>query len=307
MDNPSAQCPILQLAPEVILLFTNELPDHAKVLLSQTCRDLRQILRQQGLPPLSAREHVRLLVHLSRANPHVWACATCKARHRVTRNDLWGDQRLSSCPRLTVPWRPGGFFAVNHVRVQLALKYTRLGMHSARIRSYLKRLLRYEGGVRMVKDGRGLNIFVSSSRPRVVAGRFLVKYTWEYALDSASSAPTPLPMLVLCHHQKLARPAEGVVWGEERKQLVRAVEGALSDDLSGVEYCRSCPFCPTDFAVRIFDEGMVIEAWKDFGPEDGPGNPTWRSHSSTEARRNPSDFGRVRRLYYGVLKGGPLS
>ncbi|CAG9947094.1 unnamed protein product [Clonostachys rosea f. rosea IK726] len=301
MDNPNAQTPFLQLHSDAFRAIVEELSDHTKVLLSQTCRSIRHMLQKEKIvPALSAPEHVRLLVHLSRGNPDVWVCATCKKQHPVTEGDLWGDNQFSSCPNRKFSRRREGMCRINYARVQLALKYSRFAIDNARIDSHLRRLIRPEGSVLRVKHRHNLAEFTSSSRPRVIDGRFLVKYTWKYRLHSGSYTPSKMPSMMVCDHQRLLRPADGVVWGEERKQLFRTVLQAMLDDRNGVEYCGSCPFCPTDFTVRSFDNLMRIDAWKDFGPEDGPSNPTWKSHSLSEAQRTPKDRGTVRRLYYEI-------
>ncbi|VUC33668.1 unnamed protein product [Clonostachys rosea] len=296
MEQPNSQCRILQMTPDVILLIADNLPDHANVLLSQTCRDLRYILNKHTFPALAVRERMRFLVHLNRQDPNVWVCSTCKKTHRITDAELREDLRASSCPNYKVSQLPRSLFSVNYVQVQLALKYTRMGMSSSEISTHLERLMRRQNGFHMIRN----NKFIWSSRPRIVDGRFFVKYRWTYILHNISSASSEMPKLILCHHQRLNRPAEGIVWGEEKKQLLRAMQGAFLNDETGVEYCRSCPFCQTDFAVRVYPAGMVVDAWKDFGPEDAPGNSTWVSHFSTKAQRSPSDFGKVRRLFEEV-------
>ncbi|CAI6082958.1 unnamed protein product [Clonostachys chloroleuca] len=301
MDNPNAQCPILQLDSDAFCVLASELPDHAKVLLSQTCRGIRRMLQNEKIvPALSAPEHVRLLVHLSRGNPNVWACAECKKQHPVTKSGFQRDSWFSSCPNRRFLRRREGVFNVNYARVQLALKYSRFAIANSRIRSYLDSIMEYESDYHSVEQRHSREEFEWSSRPRVIDGRFLVKHVWDYRMYSASSRPSRLPLISVCNHQRLKRPPEGIVWGEEREQLVRAVQQALSDNRKGIEYCGSCTFCPTDFSVRIFDDGMYVEAWKDFGPEDGPSNPTWASHRLSEAQRTPSDRGSVRRLYYEI-------
>ncbi|CAH0034721.1 unnamed protein product [Clonostachys rhizophaga] len=302
MDNPNAQTPILQLPSDAFHALAKELPDHAKVLLSQTCRGIRHMLQKEKIVrALSGPEHVRLLVQLSRGNPRVWACAECKRRHRVTEGDLSGNSRFSSCPNRNRKFsqRREGVFTVSYARVQLALKYSRFAIANERISSDLEKLMRRESSIQKIKHRRRHAEFALYSRPRVIDGRFLVKYTWRYKLGTLSYMPSNMPSIIVCDHQRLAPPAEGVVC-EERTQLVRAVQEALFGDRKGVEYCGSCPFCPTDFAVRDFDHCMRIDAWKDFGPEDGPSNPTWMSHHLSQAQRTPSDRGRVRRLYYEI-------
>ncbi|CAG9983248.1 unnamed protein product [Clonostachys byssicola] len=298
MDNPNAQVPFLRMHSFVFKELADWLPDHTKVLLSQTCRGIRTMLQINNMvPALSASEHVRLLVQHARSNAKVWVCAGCKKRHRITKRDFMQPRGHPSCPYRKSS-RPGEEVSgINYARVQLALKYNRLAAADDSLRHYLNKLRSYEADNKVVRHKNSFEIFEWFSSPRVVDARFLMHYRWEFRMHGASYTPSVFPRLKICNHQRLRRPADGVAWCDQRKQLFWVVVKAMLFSRKGEEWLGNCPFCPTDFAVRSFDNGMRIDAWKDFGPEDGPGNPTWMSHYLSEAQRTPSDRGSVRRLY----------
>ncbi|KAI9147553.1 Prefoldin subunit 6 [Paramyrothecium foliicola] len=148
VPEPNADSPLLQAPVEIVLLIMQGLPVLNELLLAQTCRALRVIVRELSMKPLlkqlrirptllrrllGPEEHLEFLSYIVRDWTDRWVCEWCGTIHDVCFDDTPSRPLATLCPFGTDKcYAPFSFdihegYRVRHNHVQLALKYARMG------------------------------------------------------------------------------------------------------------------------------------------------------------------------------------
>jgi hypothetical protein len=141
---------------EIIFPIIERLEIHEKLVLSQTCTAMRNILydgsQQRKCDLLSDVERLEYLTCLARENMEVWVCKSCIKLHRVCYDDVPGKATgglvkrcdefgliaVSSMPLSPLPFESTTLY-FHYCHIQLALKYTRMVNRRSFIQKYYLR------------------------------------------------------------------------------------------------------------------------------------------------------------------------
>ncbi|KAH6987873.1 hypothetical protein BKA56DRAFT_612614 [Ilyonectria sp. MPI-CAGE-AT-0026] len=310
----SQDCIILQLPVEVLLLIVESLPLFNQIIVSQTCRPLRNILAhlRNSASYLPRDEFLEFLSCLARNMPRKWVCGVCLALHRVCLQDTRKNPYYSNCPRFChqTPYRLESFYLYNR-HVQLALKYTRMGNISKKYQRHLETLLTPYHGTFSADAFKETTLQRRHSvYPKIVNGRYLVLSVWRYDMDREKVSRERMDSLWVCGHQILndwddaLREMAGYrVQDNPKKVLWTAVSTAFQAE--GAEVHKSCPYCLTDFSVQACPERATVRMWQDLGPEGSPLNTEWTENNISISIWEELGFkilsnkvpGDIRRLY----------
>lgn len=273
-----AGAPLLELPLDVFFCITDELPLHAKALLSQTCRVLRLTL-----PPHDLRDKLRRIPRSQRMAfyaglaytlPDYLACLRCCRLHRVDVRDIpfRADYTRRDCPHARIctyhsfhsSWH---HYNLVHNHVQLALKYAR--QPSTRYAAYLSDLVApyYTYGKR---DD---ILIVSCGLPKIVGGRFLYeravvfKHLHGGRIDCHDVRQEHSTFL--CKHQTVCIVVE-------RGAILAFRSGWTLEDLAvaGTNLLITCKRCRTDIRLVLTEDQWSFRSWQDFGSEKETGYKT---------------------------------
>ena len=320
-------CGLLQLPTDLVLLISQELPPFSRVLLSQICCALREVLGHLSVVSLSRDRRLEYLATLARDLPDQWVCEVCVTLHRMNDLDIPTAPEHMTCPRgwqtwllgaygipLTQSWQDAGRVRLDHRHIQLALKCIRLQKHC--YHSYVQKLL-----VPYHNDNFAACGYPStqpkplmaeySVYPRVVLGRdgnlrYLTLSVWKYYRNHQPVSLDALGYFNICPHLFL-RPDLPPQPHHPLDTLGRAINAALRSR-NGAKQSGACPRCPTDFSVQASSDRAKLLVWQDLGSEGSPMDLAWRSHvfDIRKAARNFRSMGMtlghargsVRTLYY---------
>ena len=290
-----SSCHILQLPPELILNICDFLPPVSRVLVSQTCYPLREILGDSASTAhLSYEQYLKFLTTLAHNWCDLWVCEVCPALHTVSEHDTPSarNQSMSETSRWyhfqdTAYGSRHRFdfrqLFIDHRHVQLALKYTR--MRHPDYQGYLEKLLRpYHNANFDIRftcmDPPPVVQVDYKVQPRIATAtdgtpRFLTMSRWRYVRSDQERMLTPKAMghLFICPHQSRSILIEG----HKDYELSSAIETSFI--LRSEEICSACPFCRTDFSIRVSAdlESAELHVWQDLGPEGSPMDEEWNS------------------------------
>ena len=320
----SSSCYILHLPKDLFLVIVDYLPAEARAIASLTCSAFRNILRLLSPTRFSPQQYMLYLYALSRPFPSIYVCDVCRRYHRVSDHDTpfmpfpLLNQDCNKGVRDACTSRP---LWPEHHHMQLTLKYSRLQkeknlkpMHS----SYLEALLMPYHGIQIKSMIPGITTTITCwAMPKVVKGKYLMKYIWQY--ENASSSDTADPGrpftsagLTVCQHQMIPSFHDFENWIRRARrqrrgwklnyprtirfrpyELDNAAHKAYIGDEEGPEVVGSCPHCPTDFAVQIIGGFARATAWYDLGAEGSHWEPEWRVHDFGRDYRGPWALGHV--------------
>ncbi|KAK9437438.1 F-box domain, cyclin-like protein [Metarhizium brunneum] len=334
MQQPTCQG-LENLSPELLLAIAEKLPADSRLVLSQTCSAFHSIIQSSQRTKCSIKTFdpstfLDYLAVIARDLPDTWVCDKCMALHAADLQDTPQSPITKSCPRASLHRANGKSLCWPHHRhVQLALKYTRLGVRDPERRRHLAELLDpvFANHPPDIEDSWVAHV-TCSSRGKLVNGRFLLKYTWHY---DAASEPIeylysgPYGRLVICNHKYLPGFLMAYIFyrvkppGEEEAAKIlseglrvllepsdarEATRESLRDDQRGTELTESCSSCSTDFSVCVGEDCFWLSAWYDLGPEGSPFDEAWTSHRIQEPYgivggrlREGYVPGSIRRLY----------
>ncbi|KAL7805674.1 hypothetical protein V8C44DRAFT_352013 [Trichoderma aethiopicum] len=328
---PSAQqsltSALLQLPTELVIAIASHVPRPNQILASQTCTALRNILCDSVLPEddrlpahLPREEQAEFLRLLSRGSPGEWVCEECMELHPAYMHDT----PIKPMAEGFLPCFFPGLgqedthihahygFKLDHRHVQLALKHARLAATTGLSTEYLQRLLQpIRKHIRSRYTRKGFVDGDFSAYPKVVDGRFLVKSTFEFREAYSKICREYLGTIALCGHQ-IIQASDVHNWrgrvvdphNEVQPLYALLVATRAAFLVPGTEFCGSCRFCGTDFAITATPDRVTLRCWQDFGPEGTTYDPHWRSHvsrvfSTATAHRIEENI----RVLYGEEKG----
>ncbi|PHH60105.1 hypothetical protein CDD81_2107 [Ophiocordyceps australis] len=312
---------LMHLPVEILLLIADSLPLYARLMLSQTCRSMHLVFQQYmhpgPIPTWSKDQRLELLTFLVRKKPDHWVCEACERSHLVH----WPEHPATAyrallqdgpCPASSgdaIRRKRGPHqYMILYFHVQIALKITRLareGIKPTRKQAlHLQCLLQPElSSTHRTRPDWPRKTFSYSCTPKIVQGRFLVLSEWK----QVPIQPRSRTRIEMCKHQRYHGYSANYPTSTQyplQSTIVDALSTSQGNSEYGTEFYGACPSCRTDFSVRGPSPNtgklVTLRSWQDFGPEDSPMNPDWRSqcrHPDKKyvcVRHIP---GSVRRLY----------
>lgn len=281
---------LLDLPPVVTLEITQKLNLPSRILLSQTCKEMRAYLSPKCLSTfamISPAARLKCRSMLEDHLPDYWLCYECNQLHLVDLEDIPASKEAmlierpysepcaaaeprSSRHRLTTR------YALANRHVRLAVKYERMVGHQRE--EYLEKLLQgFEYSTSIFST-----FYRFSVKPEVIGGHFLVKATHSYK-PMYSYQPTEGPELDLCPH--LTAKIDWISRGSPCVSVKGSGIDVEGDKMSydGHEIkVHCCARCPLDYLVSLgTDERpdeIYLRTWTDYGAGLTPNDPYWRSH-----------------------------
>jgi hypothetical protein len=293
----------LQLPLDAICLIFDELPLYTKVFLSQTCRPLRSLLRDdcaRAVKSLSPKDYFDFISGIANVLPNYVTCLPCGTVHAVNTKDVPYIRCVKSC----YPCRDwsqlrchnfGIRYQLSYQHVQLALKYSRRQPSSSSLSSLLSLVsLRNVSG--KYPDPNVYDSYLSRllwpftshalwynrvaidfiAQPRVIDGRFILHSRWEFTiragLETVLVTLEDIRPSVLCPHLNLTRTHYPRV---RSNPMITTAVYAFSNRGNHTSYLGSCTRCATDYSIAAKPTGVTIEAWQDLGNSGSPWDPYW--------------------------------
>lgn len=299
--NQPADCFLHALPAEILIVVAeySKLADHWA--LAQTCVYLRTVLdaslarRFCTWPRPEPEEKINYLLRRARDQLGVYVCERCIAVHR------FGTECKSVKSFFHMASFRFSIYTIKHQTLQLALKYTRLGVRGGVQGTALQQILTPRCHQHEPFPGRSGSDYPGTGYqwidPRVIQGRFMMK-TGEvfYPKQQGRLRRDDLAPVVLCQHQQwhpsLLRDAEDRVthlttWTPRwwwrgnlplENRLIDAMNSLLEKQHKG--FVLSCHLCPADMELRLSHHPRTrieYRCWHDFGPEGSPLDVQWRA------------------------------
>jgi hypothetical protein len=267
---------LLGLPSEVILLLIDYLPLHSKVLLSQTCTALRNILRSFCV---TAKNHLSRSEYWSFLSciaddlqlTDCFVCTACDSLHTTDILDApyTSSDKLDLCRTACAAIGNSTSYRLKQRHVQLAIRYFRSGIQQ----QHLARLLSPYSATSISRGPAPTQHF--SARPYIINGSFILLSTWGFCSSEPKEelSMAQIRILQLCPHLTHQWNASSAL---PMNALTFAMLSAKQSPDSQIQ--SSCTRCTTDYTVRIHEGMLVIEAWQDFGSSGSPARPIWYSH-----------------------------
>ncbi|KAJ4320309.1 hypothetical protein N0V84_005910 [Fusarium piperis] len=292
-------CHILQkLDVSALLCVVDLLPLDTRVVLSQTCRPMRNIIKVLEPVDLPYVERVDYLATLAKDRVDCWVCDDCVKIHQMHLADRPLSTISGNCKRIEDDgddntschlFRRRRHFFLTSQHVQLAAKYTRMGKDklSWKHRRYLKEVLKPRVCVDKMRDFDGLKKDVTCRiEPKVVDGRFLLRTEWTYSFQDEEK------LTAQDVWRLLRRQAEECSWYEMHYSEVGVSQDG-DDDCSTCHRCLSRAatkravenrnvdveghdlYSPTDYIFRVEEDKAKLMAWQDLGKGISPIDLAW--------------------------------
>ena len=272
---------LLNLPIDIIYVIIDALPLSARILLSQTCRDLWYRMRGTCFSTFQSAtflERWECLATLDDFLSDHRLCYGCLALHTVDPEDLPTVNCQNSDQPCSAPEPRGGRFQIDRYNyapafrhIQLAVKYTRLrGIQN----SYRLRLLqKFETDLGFYQ---GQSAYITAE-PLVVRGRFLLKTSHVFTGRSqpVSMQTVSQRTLIFCPHNFLGLD------DDPTDPFIAAISMNFRNVARGWNMSArsfSCEHCPTDFVIQVDKQVARIFAWADLGMGRSPIDEYWQSH-----------------------------
>ncbi|MCJ1382014.1 hypothetical protein MMC17_005126 [Xylographa soralifera] len=320
--------PILDLPLDIVFEIFNALLMPAKILFSQSCRDLWYPLRSEcykAVQSASAAERLKCLASLGDILPNHRLCIGCNALCLVTPKDLpvrgfdsyhdplpafeslWSRRRL--LPRYSLTgYRPSASW--RHWNRRQLLIYCSVAIRNMKltrsydIRSIYKTIL-YRNIVLAVPQYYSMRLEFFAG-VEIVHGKVILMTLfelWKHAEFLTFGELSHLPM-GFCSHLWTHGPTTSEM---VENPLVTAIRLALDNNLISDLYRLhvghySCDTCPTNYSVSIMANQATFSIWQELGTGVSPANPFWRSHtmdSKENNQRNATEYS----YRHGNLRG----
>ncbi|KAL6810610.1 hypothetical protein V8C40DRAFT_278262 [Trichoderma camerunense] len=306
-QSQSQNSPILQLPVELLLIILHFLPPYSRLLVYQTCRDLRAIVHRnfvagRGVILVTMEHRLIYLTHLARSLPDRWVCAKCCKLHPTSRWDTpsswlyrprcgdgyhWSSDEHSES-RIFFNYQ----HSASHRHIELTLKYARLNSSKRAHQEHLKRLLTaHHATIIRVVEGIQLK---RSFYPKVVDGRYLLLTVQTYlALGSNLISQQSMDWIQICPH--LTALGTFSLSRDHRMHLGKIIYLAFAAP-ANTPIFESCSSCGTDFSVQASPKLATVCIWQDLGPEGSVYDPEWAAivRETTKIYHRP---GSIRELY----------
>ena len=284
---------------EILLLIIDHLSLPERILLSQSCKGLWQVLRIQcsdDFKRASIDEQRDCLAVLGDTVSDYRYCEVCHRLHPLNLHDVpsstdvqyFGFCLAPDC--ITTRHCMIMYYAIAFRHVQLATKYTRLKHYHQDYRSLL-----LQAYIKFVPNYYSMSLRFQAT-PNVVDGKFLLMTLYTFQSESISTAKLLRAGVVLCPHLTPRQP------DEHYPSLYFSVCEAFERSPVGLSKSSCCRKCPTEYYVKAEKSKFVFCIWQDLGNGRSVSDPYWSSHLWSEIDNTKSDFeyrrGDIRKRWY---------
>ena len=298
------RCSLLNLPLDIIYTIADELTLPARIILSQTCRDLWHLLHGDCLSAFrtaSVMERLDCLTVLEQLLPDHRLCTGCCALQSVDHEEgVPGRFCPFDKPRFS-RFLVSGSYAIAFPYVQLAIKYGSRSRYQGTRKQYYPPLLpKFSISVR---DFFSWKLDFSAEK-LVAKGRFLLKTTHVLrgVIQPLSLLNTSKAPVAICPHLSLG-VVHPIAPGEPIPAALRMAYDEAGDPVGLDQDLHCCARCPTDFLVSNDGDDICIMVWTDLGNGTSPQDPFWRSHllSNENSRLDGKTFdhrpGSIQEMY----------
>lgn len=271
------RCCLLNLPLDIVYTIADELTLPARIILSQTCSDLRHLLHGDCLSAFreaSVVERLDCLAVLEQLLPDHRLCTGCCALQSVDcEEDVYGRFCPFDKPRFS-RFLLSGSYAISFPHVQLAIMYGSR-RQGTRKKYYPPLLPKFSISVPDFFSWR----LDFSDEKLVAEGRFLLKtthvlhgVTQPLSLLNTSKAP-----VAICPHLSLG-VVHPIALGKPIPAALRMAYDEAGAPVGLNQDLHCCARCPTDFLVSNEEDDVSIMVWADLGNGTSPQDPFWCSH-----------------------------
>lgn len=291
----SSRPPICKLSQDLVIAIADHLPLHSIVLLSSTCRTLRQALIlhcDSTFAALTREERFAFLAGMKEDLPlkNVYSCSECDRLHPIDTKDSPRRTRHPHQCKPSAAVATTNIFAQNKPyliyqrHIQLALDLWRTDPTSPHLAS----LLRPHVGWTMVDK-----FFVDSvACAQIIDGSFIMhthrtmfaRAKVPYWRTPRIDLTTHRPHFTICPHQKDLN--DGSMVPGTQTTLLEYLFARLRHPGHHGSVSLVCAICGTDFELWLVKgKFLTIRTWHDFGTSGEPADPMW----DAQVRRTPQD------------------
>ena len=303
---------LLDLPLCLIYTIFDELQWPEKVMLSQTCKDLRYNLRQKCssiLRKATVLERLEYLTILGNILPDHYLCTACCVLHLVDPKDIpitdcniiGANLYRAPCPLPEPLWsrhRLHHNYAVAFRHVQLAIKYSRMGGGYQRYRASIMQ--------RFVVSNRGISSigYDFVAEPVIVRGRFILMTRFEFYgdVEEVSYWTFMKTTINFCPHHMTGKFNDH---NDTFNILMRSLFRQSRNTSGPCQEAYSCSRCPSDYAIAIKDKRAIVSVWHDLGTGASTDDPYWQSHiwdyennMYNKGTEFPYEHGSIEKMYY---------
>ena len=269
---------ISEIPTEIFLVIANTLPLESQFFLSRTCRRARYILSPYWLVELRKLPpdpQMRCLRRIACHMPYHVACEMCFKLHKVdidcTPAHYQRGVSLVCCAPTYLHYlhtRGGlyGEYTLMYHHVQLALKYTRLGIRT----EYLQEILRPWSDYNYIFSEFEIK---TTETPRVVHGRFLHESAWDLRHKYGKRirfAHCPLNWPDTCTYHIFHAMSESFGLLEEAEHLKQILTTNPPELFVPADVSCACETCRVEFHCKFDYSRWVVRLYRDLGTEVEP-------------------------------------
>ncbi|KAK6718742.1 hypothetical protein SNK05_001890 [Fusarium graminearum] len=304
------ECFLLNLPVEVLGFINDYLPFRSQVYIRLTCSTMYNSLKS---PVHTREEKLECLALIYRDRPDCWVAEEWPLVRDVVYSDLprppKGRPIFQDLPYYAdeIYLFERNALMVEHKHVQLAIKYSELESRNLWQAIYLRLLLKPFKTVFRPRFRPGPLCSAKETCsfqwcPKVVSGRYLT-FTQRRFTNNWEDKPVEMHRLApfgSCMHQFTDPERFGHflqrqrLYGSQMKRQSKQrqrfrLHPECSDpffeclqnayNTHGVWFDGACPWCLTEFSMRVQSGELVVNTWRDLGGCGSPLNPDWRSHT----------------------------
>lgn len=293
---------------ELLLLISDNLPLASQFSLSRTCRRAYHSVKRDWLSEarkLPPEERLRCLLHLVYNVPDRAVCGTCHRIFKVNDKDFPGAVRSGRFVRhgcvVAKEWQyletqccdADNEYGLSHDHVQLALKYTRLGVRAGHLEAIMRPWSFSEDKSKRRRRLHSTYELKCAQTPRIVGGRFIHESVWEvrckyngpiHGSQVASTWPGIFRHIYLLFYGGALTP--GRCYHNPLFPGVRSWQVFVASETMVRSFW--CRVCRAEFRFEIGYNKWSLKCWMDLGTETEPVRhpETWRM---SERRRYEHD------------------
>ncbi|MCJ1316009.1 hypothetical protein MMC15_001329 [Xylographa vitiligo] len=322
--------PLLDLPLDIIYEIFNKLSLSAKILLSQSCRDLWYQLRSkcytavQNAPP---HQRLKCLAKLGTILPNHRLCTGCNALRFVAPKDLpltgfdkhhkprlvfgslWSRRGL--LPHYSMVFRPPSPSRWNRHHLlpscSIAVRHTILAMKCTCAKNIRKiyRALILKDFMISFPHYYSMNLqFYADAL--TIHGKLILRTIFDLYQGEGLLAFEALShsSIGFCPHLWTREPATTEITENPLLAAIRLALNVNKDLDTPQARFYSCDFCPTDYSVLIFEDQATFCVWQELGSGTSPADPFWGSHTmiskeSSQHNAIKSDYrhGSIRQMF----------
>lgn len=288
-------CFLLQLPAELLIVVVDSLDPASRILAGLSCKRLRAAVSSttrdvvRKLPICQYDQYVLAILE-GLALHDRYACV-CHRLHCVDAHDLPGMRkglRFNGCWPASAKIGNFSKYCLHQRHVQLALRYSRTGVHEAELAKLLRPFHVF-----------GNSVFNPMSwefraQPIIADGNYIM-YTREtfHPLYNSEITMGQCQFLEICPHIFTVPRWTGDTSHLQLRLMLERIMDERGSRTNGW-----CYDCATDFSLMSTKSGLEVEVWYDFGSDASPSSQYWTSHV-TYLREDSAEEIMLQRLSLG--------